>query len=315
MYDALGRCIDYMRISLNDNCNLKCFYCVSRENRPNYKIPSFLSEDSVIKIVQAGESLGIRKVRLTGGEPLLREDIGKIIKGIAHLNGDIRIAMTTNGILLENKAKELISSGLNSINISIDSLNEDKYFAITGGRLNKVLEGIKRCKELGLSDIKINSVLLKNYNLDEVEAFLAFGEENNVLVRFIELMPVGEGINHLDNYISSEEIINIMKLKPIDIRPGEGPATYYKDSRGRLIGFIKPISHNFCGSCSRIRITSDGKLKLCLYSDEEIDLKPYLSSHEKLLEMLYESILRKPTSHQMNKAKERTLRDMVRIGG
>ena len=241
MKDNFGREIDYMRISLTENCNLRCIYCLP-ENF-SYKKKEILSAEDVIKTAEAGKELGIKKIRLTGGEPLLRNDITNIVKGISKL-GIKKIYLTTNGILLKNKAEELKKAGLSGVNVSLDTLDEKIFFQLTrGGQLSKVLEGIEEAQKQGL-EVKINSVIIKGINENSIYSLGEFTKKNNIDVRFIELMPVGQGKNFTG--VSNEEIYNLLQnLFQFDEKYFEtkGVSKYYKlkNSKGR-IGFISPIN-------------------------------------------------------------------------
>lgn len=314
MKDAFDREIDYLRISLTDLCNLRCIYCMPKDGVTKKSHTEILSFERIIEIVEAFARLGIKKVRLTGGEPLVRKGIVNICQDISKIEGIETLAITTNGVLLKKYAKELYSAGVNQLNISLDTLNKDKYFRITrGGNIDDVLEGIEEAKRVGFKHLKINCVLIKNFNDDEICDFAKFAKYNDLDVRFIELMSIGEAKNLKDSFLSNDEILKrIPDLIPLSI-DGVSMEYGFKDSKGK-IGLISPLSHMFCSSCSRIRLTSDGKIKPCLHSDVEIDLKDLHG--DELINKLKEAILVKPKEHLLNKKKNSdSNRTMNEIGG
>lgn len=318
MKDNFGREIDYMRISLTENCNLRCVYCLP-ENF-SYKKKEILSAEDVIKTAEAGKELGIKKIRLTGGEPLLRNDITNIVKGIFKL-GIKKIYLTTNGILLKNKAEELKKAGLSGVNVSLDTLDEKIFFQLTrGGQLSKVLEGIEEAQKQGL-EVKINSVIIKGINENSIYSLGEFTKKNNIDVRFIELMPVGQGKNFTG--VSNEEIYNLLQnLFQFDEKYFEtkGVSKYYKlkNSKGR-IGFISPINSCFCDTCNKIRVMSDGSIKRCLNINSHENIKKYLDrgvDKEVLKNILKKEIIGKPEKHLFNKENDdEELKNMNEIGG
>lgn len=273
-----------------------------------------LSVEQIIEIASACAKLGIDKIRLTGGEPLVRRGIIDIVKGLSKIPNIKCLAITTNGILLDEYAVELIESGITRINISLDTLNKDKYFKLTrGGNIDDVFKGIKTLKRLGFKDIRINTVLLKKFNDDEIESLCAFAHDNDLYLRFIELMPIGESIKLAkDNFESVQSVLSRMPnlVKCLD----SGVATNYEfsDHKGK-IGLISPLSNIFCSSCNRIRLTSDGRIKPCLHSKEEIDLNGLTG--EDLVNKIKESILAKPKSHHLQDEESSSLRGMSEIGG
>ncbi len=314
MKDAFNREIDYLRISLTDLCNLRCVYCMPKEGVNKKEHNEILSFERIIEIVKATVTLGIKKVRLTGGEPLVRKGIIKICQDIANIKGIETLAITTNGILLKKYAKELYCAGVNRLNISLDTLNKDKYFRITrGGNIDDVLEGLKEAKRVGFKQIKINCVLIKNFNDDEIIDFANFAKDNDLDIRFIELMPIGEARDLKDSFLSNDEILlKIPELIPLTY-DGVSKQYGFKNSRGK-ISLISPLSHSFCTTCSRIRLTSDGKIKPCLHSDAEIDLNNLHG--EELVKKLKEAIYSKPKEHLLTKKKNSdSSRRMNEIGG
>ena len=319
MLDGYERNIDYARISLTDKCNLRCVYCMPEDKvYENNLINDTLSFNDYKFIINGLSQVGIKKIKFTGGEPLLYPHLIELIK-YAHYECNIDdISITTNGIGLNEIAYELKRSGLKSVNISLDSLKSYKYKSITrGGNLTDVLKSINRCLELGIK-VKINCVVIKRFNDDEVYDFIEMANYYPIDVRFIELMPLGEGEYFYENgYFNISNYINdIDELYKIEDEKGSTARLYQaKYAKGR-IGIITPISCQFCNTCNRIRITSDGKIKLCLHSNEETDIRHYLNKPMIFKEVLKEIILKKPDKHNLleNNTSD-TNRQMYEIGG
>nr|WP_303213312.1 GTP 3',8-cyclase MoaA [uncultured Romboutsia sp.] len=319
MLDGYERNIDYARISLTDKCNLRCVYCMPEDKvYENNLINDTLSFNDYKFIINGLSQVGIKKIKFTGGEPLLYPHLIELIK-YAHYECNIDdISITTNGIGLNEIAYELKRSGLKSVNISLDSLKSYKYKSITrGGNLTDVLKSINRCLELGIK-VKINCVVIKRFNDDEVYDFIEMANYYPIDVRFIELMPLGEGEYFYENgYFNISNFINdIDELYKIEDEKGSTARLYQaKYAKGR-IGIITPISCQFCNTCNRIRITSDGKIKLCLHSNEETDIRHYLNKPMIFKEVLKEIILKKPDKHNLleNNTSD-TNRQMYEIGG
>ena len=319
MLAGYERNIDYARISLTDKCNLRCVYCMPEDKvYENNLINDTLSFNDYKFIINGLSQVGIKKIKFTGGEPLLYPHLIELIK-YAHYECNIDdISITTNGIGLNEIAYELKRSGLKSVNISLDSLKSYKYKSITrGGNLTDVLKSINRCLELGIK-VKINCVVIKRFNDDEVYDFIEMANYYPIDVRFIELMPLGEGEYFYENgYFNISNFINdIDELYKIEDEKGSTARLYQaKYAKGR-IGIITPISCQFCNTCNRIRITSDGKIKLCLHSNEETDIRYYLNKPMIFKEVLKEIILKKPDKHNLleNNSSD-TYRQMYEIGG
>ncbi|MGL5651367.1 MAG: GTP 3',8-cyclase MoaA [Paraclostridium sp.] len=316
MIDSHNRNINYLRISITDSCNLRCKYCMPAiEN--NFRNEESLSCDEIYNIAKDLVDLGIDKIRITGGEPLARKDSLDIIRKIGRL--DLKdFAITTNGILLKKYAKKLKEYGVKRVNISIDSFNPIKYKSITrGGNLQAVLEGINECKKVGLVPIKLNVVLIGGFNDDEINKFINLTIDEDIEVRFIELMPIGQVREwSLDKFISNHKIIEAnQELINIEAEDISSPAIYYKIPNGKgKVGIINPISCKFCENCNRLRLTYDGKLKLCLHSNEEIDLRYAMDNNIDIKKIVLKSIKDKPKEHNLENG-EYVERDMVRIGG
>lgn len=319
MRDSFGRKINYLRISLTDRCNLRCLYCMPEKgiaNKLNHK--DILSLDDIYKIAKVFVKLGVNKIRLTGGEPLVRKGIVDLVDMLSSLDGVNDLAMTTNGLLLKDMARPLKEAGLNRVNISLDTLDGNKYREITrGGDLTQVLEGIEEAKKVGLVPIKINTVLMGGFNDNEILDLINITREESIDVRFIELMPIGEAVDWAaKNFISNNEILKRAgNLIPVEKNDISSPALYYKvpDGKGR-VGIINPISCKFCEHCNRVRLTSTGQLKLCLHSNKEIDLKRYLHSEKALEDAILHSINKKEESHHLEDGAYIT-RNMNQIGG
>lgn len=318
MRDLYGRNINYLRISVTDLCNLRCRYCMPEEGIGKAHHKDILSVEEIIEIARSFVSLGINKIRLTGGEPLVRKGILDIVKGIGKLNGVEDFAMTTNGILLKNYAKDLKSLGINRVNISLDTLDKEKYSYLTrGGNLKDVLEGIKVAKNVGLNPIKINTVFTKGVNHDEIEDLVFWAEREGVDIRFIELMPIGEAAKFESSHFISNKLIleKFPQLIQVEREDISSPANYYRLPNGKSkIGLINPMSCKFCEYCNRMRITAQGKLKPCLHSREEIDLMTPLRKGENIKEIILEAIDRKPKEHNLESGKYIST-NMNEIGG
>ncbi len=319
MLDNCQRNINYLRMSITQRCNLNCIYCTSSCEKVDNEMQETLLPNDFEKIVVAMANLGITRVRITGGEPLIREDVCEIINKISKCKLIKDISLTTNGILLNKYALNLKKAGLKRVNISLDSLKDERIRKITGSScLNEVLIGVKKVLEVGISPVRINVVLIKGINDDEIDNFINVAKEYPVDVRFIELMPMSKfGQQNSSNIIYNNEIINSHpNLKPVKIKDDVGPATYYtSDELIGNIGFISPFSHKFCHKCNRIRLTADGKIRPCLAKNGEFDIVPYLNqSPLKLQEFIKNIILCKPSEHSFEKGFV-SKRNMNEIGG
>lgn len=320
MKDTYKRNINYLRISVTDLCNLRCRYCMPESGVEKIEHCDVLTIEEIIKIARESAALGIRKVRITGGEPLVRKGILELVEGISAIPEIEDIAMTTNGLLLKKYAKDLKKAGLNRVNISIDSLDPEKYQRITrGGEVKQVLEGIEEALKLELTPIKLNTVIIGGENEEDIPKLINLTNQYPIDVRFIELMPIGEASSwSKKHFISNDQVRNrVPELVPL---PAEvsSPAKYYKlpGAKGR-VGFIDPISSHFCGECNRLRVTFDGKLKPCLHSNQEIDLLPALRGDKRALkEVLEEAIRSKPEKHFLDTENYKVItRNMSQIGG
>lgn len=317
--DKWGRYIDYLRISLTDRCNLKCVYCMPEKEADYFEKNNMLTNDEIIRTMNLMASIGISKVRFTGGEPLLRTGIKDLIKGAGDIPTIKKVCITTNGVLLKQKVVSLKESGLTHVNLSLDTLNKDRYNKITrGGDLDEVMDALELSLKLGIK-VKINSVIMDGINEDEISDLANLTRKYPIDVRFIELMPIGEGVNFKG--VSEEYILEKLKDQLDDNErktKEEGPAQYIKLKGGLgKLGFISPISNHFCKECNRIRLTSDGFLKRCLYWSEGEDLKDALRVEKndiEVLEIIKKNIYEKPEEHSFGK-KDGDVRLMHQIGG
>lgn len=319
MIDSVGRTIDYLRVSLTDRCNLRCIYCMPEQGIELQPRESILRFYEVTRIIEAFSTLGIKKVRFTGGEPLILKGIEELIHETNKLQGIEDISITTNGILLFDMAEKLKRAGLKRVNISLDSLREDRYRQITrGGDIHKVFKAIERCLEIGITPIKLNVVLIKGINDDEIIDFINLTKERPIEVRFIELMPMGQGRELFEKgYISYEEVLKgFPELKPLPKGEHQVASLYKLPNSKGTVGFITPMSCKFCNGCNRIRLTASGTIKPCLHSEEEIDIKGLINQKDLLLQAIKSAIYNKPLEHHLDEEGEsKSLRPMYQIGG
>jgi len=323
--DSFGRSINYLRISVTDRCNLRCIYCMPPEGVPQMPHSEILSYEEVRTVVRAAAELGINRIRLTGGEPLVRAELSKLIKMISQIEGIQELSLTTNGTFLKNYALELKQAGLSRVNVSLDTLKADKFQYITHlGKLKDVLEGIEAAKEAGFHPVKINTVVMRGINDDEILDFARMTYEKGWHVRFIELMPF-KGVAEFVPSVELRQHISLLgKLEPcpdsIGIT-GNGPAMYYRLAGARgTIGFISPLTEtSFCSRCNRMRLTPDGKLRPCLLAEDEIDLKMPLrnnASMEELKRLILKAVASKLEHHHLEGGNIRLVkRKMSQIGG
>jgi cyclic pyranopterin phosphate synthase len=330
MLDQYNRDINYLRISITDRCNLRCMYCMPKEGLSHIGHDDILRYEEMSRIVNVAVGTGIRKIRITGGEPLVRRGVVDFIASLKTIPDLRDISLTTNGVLLAEFAGKLFHAGVKRINISLDSLNPEKYEHITrGGHLNAVLKGIDEVHRIGFSPIKINIVAIKGFNDDEILDFAKLSIDKPFQIRFIELMTLGrtdldrDG-KYLSNDVIREKIREIYRLEPVDgeRKRLDGPARIYRIAGGAgEIGFISPVSHHFCNSCNRLRLTSDGHLRACLLSDEEVDLKGALRggcNDDHLAKLIIGAIAKKPIRHDLACDEghiKKCIKDMSTIGG
>lgn len=318
--DRFGRVVSYLRISVTPQCNLRCIYCTTKNSRNTFSINNLLSNIEILRISRIAVSLGIKKIRLTGGEPLLRKDIVELVREIASIRELEDISLTTNGTLLKKFAEPLKEAGLKRINISLDTLDGKKFEKITNGiGFKDVMEGIEKAKKVGFEPIKINVVVMKDLNDDEIEKFVNFGIEENLIIRFIEYMPISEKENFSNIYVSRDEIIkkisHLIKGESFKISCSGEPSQYIPIKNGNKIGVISSVSHGFCDHCNRLRLTWDGFLRTCLTQDIEINVKDALRGGTKdseIEELFKRAVLLKPEKGTFS---EKLRRDMSQIGG
>lgn len=316
MIDQFGRDISYLRLSITERCTLRCDYCRAGEGVCPRR--EELSAKDFIRVAQACAALGIRKIRLTGGEPLLRKDLIEIILGLAAIEGIQELTMTTNAQMLPGQARALKAAGLDRINISLDSLNENRYMKITnGGNLDAVLTGINEALNADLQPVRINAVIVRGRNDDEVDDFIALTRDKPLEVRFIELMPIGALGQDESMRVSSDKLLAERPwLKPIPPRfPGQVARDYAVEGYQGRVGFISPVSHQFCSDCNRIRVMSDGTLRPCLGNNGEYPLKEALAQDDQvLLKVIKQAIKHKPAGHQFHRGFV-SEKNMSQIGG
>ncbi len=324
--DSFARSVSYLRLSLTDQCNLRCFYCLPRPSTDKLPVDELLSYEELIKIIQITSKMGIRKVRLTGGEPLLRRNVIRFIRELTNLDGIDEVRITTNGVLLAPMIDDLYDAGIRKINISLDTLGRSRYREITGAdSFDQVWQGVESALDMGFDSVKLNIVAMKGINDDEFADFARLTLNYPLQVRFIEFMPMGDDSNwHQSYYISAAEISEMLNglgiLAPVKTGMLSGPARIFHlpDASG-TIGFISPISDHFCSVCNRLRLTSEGSLRACLLTDRETDLKEIIrsgGSTEDIRRVFVDTIKLKPAGHKLSKDKILNCHGrMSRIGG
>ena len=320
--DDFGRQITYLRISVTDRCNLRCVYCMPESGIPLLNHSEVISYEDILRLTGILSNHGVNKIRITGGEPLIRKGLTGLIENMSSIKGIEDISMTTNGILLEKYASELYNAGLKRINISLDSLKEERFCKITRtGSLKDVLTGIKLAKKTGFKPVKINTVLIRGINDDEIIDFVNFAKEFELNLRFIEYMPIGGNIaeavlsKEIEEKIRSEfDDFSLMTGNQIennadnaDVYSGVSRSFGFKDGKA-VIGFISPLSEHFCGDCNRLRLTASGNLRPCLFYDNEYNIKDILKENddEAVFEKVSDIIKLKRFKHNFNdKAKKK----------
>lgn len=331
MIDGHNRDINYLRVSITDRCNLRCGYCMPKEGLSALGHEDILRYEEILRIVHIAVKMGVAKVRITGGEPLVRRGVVDFISRLSAISGLTDISLTTNGVLLESFAASLFQAGIKRINISLDSLNAEKYSLITrGGKLKTVLRGIDTVHQVGFHPIKINTVVINGVNDDEILDFALLSVEKPFQIRFIELMPMGRAGEHYEGKYLSNDIIRERIGKAFSLEPllgksnhTDGPARIYRISGAPgTIGFISPISNHFCHTCNRLRLTADGHLRACLLLDgEEISLREALRhgcNNEELQYLIKSAIARKPMQHDISRGENhlrKCAKEMSSLGG
>lgn len=321
--DQFGRSIDYVRVSVTDRCDLRCAYCMPKHFKDFHEPEDWLSFDELERVIATFTRMGTRRIRLTGGEPLVRKNLPDLAKRIAALPGLEDLSLSTNCTRMSKHAEELKAAGIDRVNVSLDSLNADVFKQLTGGKLEKVMAGLMAAKEAGLKPIKINMVVMKGINDHEVESMVNFCIEHGFTLRFIETMPVGDmGRKATDQYmdlqIVKKQLEQSFDLVP-GVMPGGGPARYMKVSGTNInIGFITPISQHFCDTCNRVRLSVDGTIYTCLGDEHHFSLRPLLRSgvsDEELEQAIRTAINMKPEKHEFKENPEKVLRFMSYTGG
>jgi cyclic pyranopterin phosphate synthase len=321
--DSFQRPISYLRVSVTDRCNLRCVYCMPPGGVSLVPRSEILTYEEIATVVRVAAEMGISKVRISGGEPLVRAGLAGLVRLVSQIEGIDDISLTTNGVLLKEQAFELAEAGLQRVNISLDSLRRQKFKEITGyDKLSEVLEGIDQARRADLSPVKINVVVMRGINDDELLDFALLSREG-WNVRFIELMPLVNGGGKHREFVPASEIrdriSSLGELLPCAPPLGNGPASYYQlpGAKG-TIGFITPVSEHFCFKCNRLRLSADGKLLPCLLADEEVDLRPVLrrdASSEEIRNLILQAVASKPQGHRVTQGIVPQKRSMTQVGG
>ena len=324
LIDSFGRKIEYVRLSVTDRCNLRCFYCLPKGFKSFENPANRLSFDEIERVIRAFGELGVHRVRLTGGEPLVRKKLPELSARLSCLPGINDLSLSTNATLLEQQAVALYEAGIRRINVSLDTLDEGQFSDITGGgKLDSVLKGLQKAKEVGFKPIKINMVVMKDTRLDEQQRVMEYCMQNDFTLRFIETMPIGSpGRNGCEQYLSLKKVKQRLDQQ-YDLIPGlmtgGGPARYYRiNGTDFEVGFITPISQHFCESCNRVRISVGGTLYLCLGQDDKVELRSLLRagiSDEELRQTIVDAVSKKPERHEFNQKPNQVVRFMSMSGG
>lgn len=326
MLDGFGRRIEYLRISVTDKCNLRCVYCMPEQGLPWLTRAEILRYEEIAQIVAELAELGLRRVRLTGGEPLVRRDLPELVRLLAAIPRLQDIALSTNAVLLAPLADELRRAGVNRVNISLDSLRPERIDAIArrAGAHTAIFAGIDAAERTGMLPIKVNTVVMRGRNDDEIEAFARITMERPWHVRFIELMPVSDNLDlSIDEFVPATEMLErlqrIGELRPVAGPPGNGPAAYFQfPNAPGTVGVITPLSHNYCERCNRMRLTASGRLRPCLFGDLEADLREPLRRGEPLEPVIRHALLIKPARHYLIQGSDLGsggLRALSQVGG
>lgn len=323
LVDRFSRRIDYVRVSVTDQCDLRCSYCLPKGFK-DFEVPEhWLTQEELVRVVRAFAALGVQRIRLTGGEPLLRKDLVPLVQQLTTIDGIEDLSLSTNGVRLARVAEQLATAGVSRINVSLDSLDAATYKQLTQGKLDKVLAGLAAAKKAGLAPIKVNMVLMAGVNDHEVEAMVAFCAEQGYTLRMIETMPMGQpGQEASQRYVDLQEI-KARLAKRFDLiptmLPGGGPARYWQVAETQTsIGFITPISQHFCETCNRVRLAVDGRLHMCLGQDHSYDLRAVLRqgvSDQELQAHILQAIELKPERHEFKERPEQVVRFMSMTGG
>ena len=323
LIDPFGRSIDYIRLSVTDRCDLRCFYCLPKGFNDFEEPEHWLTFDEIERVIRAFGALGTRRVRITGGEPLVRKNLPELTARLQNLPGIDDLSLSTNAVKLGRHAEALYQSGVRRLNVSLDCVDPKRFQEITGGKIEKVIDGLMAAKAAGFSPIKINMVVMKGVNEDDVEAMVDFCIEHDFTLRFIETMPMGTtGLDAVDHYVDLQtvraKLEKRFELIP-GVMPGGGPARYLQVAGTDLrIGFITPISQHFCETCNRVRLSVDGTLYLCLGQDSKFELRPLLRagiSDDDLQVAIRHAITLKPQRHEFSEKPSQVVRFMSMTGG
>jgi len=305
MKDQFGRTVQYLRISVTDKCNLRCVYCMPMEGLPWLKREDLLSYEEIEQIVRVMAPMGLERVRITGGEPLVRQDLPELVKLLSAVPGIRDLSLSTNAVLLGDQAEALKEAGVQRLNVSLDSLQPDRVDSIARrpGSYPKIMEGLAAAEEVGFAPIKVNVVLIKGQNDDEIRDFAEITRERPWHVRFIEMMPTGANLDLSANQFVScaealREVKEIDEIEPVAGPFGNGPARYYQfPGAPGTIGVITPMSHNYCDRCNRMRLTADGQLRPCLFGHIQTNLRDPLRAGDDIVPLIEETLRIKPERH------------------
>ncbi len=307
MIDQFGRRVEYVRVSVTDKCNLRCVYCMPLDGLDWLKRESLLSYEEIASVLRTLAGMGLEKVRITGGEPLVRKDLPRLVEMVAEIPGIVDISLSTNAVLLGDQAQALRDAGISRVNVSLDSLQEDRVDAIARrpGSFGRIMEGLDAAEAVGFDPIKINVVLIGGQNDDEIEDFALITRDRPWHIRFIELMPTGSNLDlSADNFVSCQEALARIRrmgsIEPVDGPAGNGPATYFRfPGAAGTVGVITPMSHNYCDRCNRMRLTADGQLRPCLFGSIQTNLRDPLRAGEDLVPLIEETLRIKPERHDL----------------
>jgi cyclic pyranopterin phosphate synthase len=305
--DQFGRTVQYLRVSVTDKCNLRCVYCMPMEGLPWLKREDLLSYEEIEQVVRVMAPMGLERVRITGGEPLVRQDLPELVKLIAKVPGIRDLSLSTNAVLLADQADALKSAGIDRMNVSLDSLRPDRVDSIARrpGSYPKIMEGLDAAEEAGFAPIKVNVVLIKGQNDDEIRDFAEITRERPWHIRFIEMMPTGANLElSASQFVSCDDALRQVReidaLEPVAGPFGNGPARYYQFAGAPgTIGVITPMSHNYCDRCNRMRLTADGQLRPCLFGDIQTNLRDPLRAGSDLVPLIEETLRIKPERHYL----------------
>ena len=324
LIDSFGRPIEYVRLSVTDKCNLRCFYCMPKGFKSFEEPDNWLTFDEIGRVIAVFSELGVQRIRLTGGEPLVRHNLAQLTHRLSAIEGIKDLSLSTNATLLGKQAAALYKGGIRRINVSLDTLNEKRFAEITGGgKLSQILAGLEKARQVGFKPIKINMVVMKDTLKEDYERMLEYCIQNDFTLRYIETMPMGTPGRDASNQYQSLQSVKQQLMEKYDLVPGintgGGPARYFRiHGTDFQIGFITPISQHFCETCNRVRISVDGTLYLCLGQEDKLELRPLLRagiSDEDLKQAIINAVARKPERHEFNEKPGQVVRLMSMTGG